>query len=225
MSEQALSPATASDASDASDAATSAASAETPTRRKRVPLRKRPGPCPSCDAELDASLSSDQEPHCPHCGQHLQPIRVAGFWRRSVAATIDLSLLMVTAGPLAWGLNRLLDLSPIAGDALGLERLFALATADFGLVLMRLGPLLLFISIYFLLWSAFSAQTPGHKLLSLRIIDRYGEPPSLLAVGVRTLAMGVGSLAAALGPLWIVCDSEKRALHDHVAGTYVIRTS
>jgi uncharacterized RDD family membrane protein YckC len=57
----------------------------------------------------------------------------------------------------------------------------------------------------------------------MKIIDVYGERPS----APRCVARCAGYLASVatlfLGFLWMGFDSEKRALQDWIAGTYVIR--
>jgi len=68
-------------------------------------------------------------------------------------------------------------------------------------------------------------RTLGMRVMKLRIIDVYGDRPS----PKRCLARCAGYLASAatlfLGFLWMGFDSEKRALQDWIAGTYVIRAS
>jgi uncharacterized RDD family membrane protein YckC len=183
-------------------------------------------PCPHCDAELlDPELAAAAAFTCPSCAMLLAPVEVAGFWRRTAAGLVDLAILAVTAGPIAWGLHRLVDPVPIVPGARGLDLTLSLITADFGLLLTRAGPFLVFATLYFMVTVFWTGRTLGQRLLSIRVIDRHGRPPSLLVTVVRTLAQLVGTLTAALGPLWIAIDSERRAVHDVVAGTYVVRSA
>ncbi len=191
----------------------------------RVPVRKRAMPCPHCDAELPRELAAQPQPECPYCLLPLAPVEVAGFWRRFAALVVDALLLLVTAGPIALLLDRLIDPQPLAPDARGLDRLLTLATVDFGPLLGRLGPFLVLVTLYYLFVVFFTGRTIGQRLLAIRVIDRRGEAPSLAIAGLRSVAQIAGTLAAALGPLWIAFDSEKRAFHDHVAGTYVVRSA
>ncbi|HLT39422.1 MAG TPA: RDD family protein [Enhygromyxa sp.] len=203
---------------------TEAARVEAP--RKRVPIRRRPMPCPHCDAELlDLDLAASAAASCPSCGLPLRAVEVAGFWRRSAGGLIDLAILLATAGPIAWGLHRLVDPVPIAPGARGLDLTLSLITADFGLLLTRAGPFLVLAALYLMVTVFWTGQTFGQRLLSMRVIDRHGRSPSLLVIAVRTLAQLAGTLAAAFGPLWIAIDSERRAVHDVVAGTYVVRSA
>lgn len=194
--------------------------------RGRVPIRRRPMPCPHCDAELlDTELAAQAAPLCLHCGLPLQAVQVAGFWRRAFAGLIDLAIVTVIAGPIAWGLHRLVDPLPIAPGARGLDLVLSLFAADFDLLLGRVGPFLVLAALYCMITVFLTGHTFGQRLLSMRIIDRHGRPPSLIIAIVRTFAQFVGTLAAALGPLWIAFDSERRAAHDVVAGTYVVRSA
>jgi uncharacterized RDD family membrane protein YckC len=172
---------------------------------------------------------------CPHCGLPLVPVQIAGLGRRVLGGVIDFAILSVTAGPLAWALDRLLD--PLDAYNQGARALdlstapgrieFALGilTSDLSGLLLRIGPLLVFIGLYFMFTISWSGRSLGQRLLSMRVVDRHGQPPSVLVAGLRTIAQLAGLVAAALGPLWIAFDSERRALHDLAAGTYVVRSA
>jgi uncharacterized RDD family membrane protein YckC len=181
-------------------------------------------PCPRCDAELDRELGSAGSLACPHCDSPLVPVEVAGFWRRCAAGAVDLALLAVTAGPIAWGLHRLVGAVPLAPDARGLDLALTLFATDTSVLLMRAGPLLVLATLYFMMTVAWTGRTLGQRLLGVRVVDRHGQPPSVLITALRTLAQLAGTLAAALGPAWIAFNSERRAVHDLIAGTYVIKT-
>jgi uncharacterized RDD family membrane protein YckC len=76
--------------------------------------------------------------------------------------------------------------------------------------------------LYVVLFLATRGQTPGKQLLGLLVIDAYGERPSLVKTLLRTVGYAVSVLPFSLGFLWIGFDREKRALHDWLAGTYVV---
>jgi uncharacterized RDD family membrane protein YckC len=182
-------------------------------------------PCPHCDAELDRELASQPQARCPACELPLAPVEIAGFWRRSGAALVDFLLLAVTAGPIAWGLNRLIGPLPQVAEARGLDRWLTLASTDFDLLLGRAGPFLVMFGLYYLFMVFWTGRTLGQRLVAVRIVDRHGVQPSLAIAGLRSIAQVAGTLPAALGLIWIAVDSEKRAFHDHVAGTYVVRSA
>ena len=195
------------------------------TAAKRVPIRRRAMPCPHCDAELDRALAAELQPSCPHCQLPLAPVEIAGLGRRTLAALVDLAALSLTALPIAWGLHRLIDPLPLAPGARGLDLALTVFASNFGSVLLRLGPLLVLMGVYFMISIAVMGRTPGQRLLSMAVVDRHGLTPNLAVTGVRTIAQLVGIVAAALGPLWIAFDSERRTFHDRVAGTYVVRSA
>lgn len=180
-------------------------------------------PCPHCDAEIDRELAASPTPACPHCELPLVPVQVAGVWRRALGGLIDVAILAVTAGPIAYALHRLINPLPLAPGAHGLDLALTLLASDLDRLLLRAGPLLVLVGLYFLFTVAWTGRTLGHRLLSLRIVDRHGRAPGLAITSLRTVAQLVGIVAAALGPLWVAIDSERRALHDLVAGTYVVR--
>ncbi len=182
-----------------------------------------PDPCPACDATLDPSLCQVPNPTCPACGQVLVPVRVAGFWRRAVAVVVDFIVITVSAGPLFFGLNWLLDRpGPLRGGLTidGLLQFLAVDPIDIGL---WFAPLLLLAALYFVLFTALSGRTLGQQLLGIRVIRRTGDPPGTWRTLLRLVGTALGLAPGGLGSLWMAFDREKRALHDHLSGTYVVR--
>jgi len=149
-------------------------------------------------------------------------VRAAGFPRRLAAAFVDLGLILVisiavtVAAALALGVHLptakefgpdfvmagLLDRNPMAAGAFGL--LFGLS------------------ALYQIYLGGVLGQTLGKRLLGLRVISSRGEAPGPLVACVRFLTMVLSLALAGLGFLWCIFDRERRALHDHLSGTYVI---
>lgn len=185
--------------------------------------KERPAPCPSCDAALDIGLVKDRELTCPACGQALVPVRVAGFWRRLAAAMVDAAILLVTAGPLHLGLQRVLGQpSPVRGG-FSWAGLLQLLTVDPLEILVWLAPLLVMAAIYFVLFVALSGKTLGQKLTGIRVVHRAGGKVGPVRATVRLAGTAVGLVPGGLGSLWMAFDREKRAFHDYLTGTYVVR--
>ena len=182
-------------------------------------------PCPRCDAELERILANKVDPACPECGLQLLPVESAGFWRQALAGLVDLAAIAAIAAPLAWLLDRALDPVPLAPGARGLDLLLSVLATDFDVLLLRAGPTLVLAGVYFMINLSWAGRTLGQRLLSTHVVDRHGRRPSVLAASLRTATQLVGFVAAALGPLWIAFDSERRAVHDLVAGTYVVRSA
>ncbi len=149
--------------------------------------------------------------------------RAAGFFRRSAAVIVDLAILLpvcAIAGLLlcvafSQPIPRLAELSP---DIL-LAALFDGNAASEALLV--LSAILFF--LYFFLFHAARGQTPGKQLLGVRVIDAYGGRPGLFRTLLRTVSYLLSALPFSLGFLWVGFDRERRALHDWVAGTYVVR--
>ena len=76
--------------------------------------------------------------------------------------------------------------------------------------------------LYELYFAGIAGQTPGMRLVGIRLISYRGTPPGPGRGLLRLVALGVSLLPAGLGWLWALFDREHRALHDHLAGTYVI---
>ena len=149
-------------------------------------------------------------------------VRASGFGRRLVAATVDGFLLasisiivtFVTALVLGAPLPRAREIGPdllVAGIldrnpmAVGTIGLFA------GLTIL-----------YQLYGVGMAGQTLGMKMVRTRVIGPHGRPPGAVRGLVRVLALAISVLPGGLGWLWALFDREHRALHDHLAGTYVI---
>jgi uncharacterized RDD family membrane protein YckC len=189
-------------------------------RRARTPKRSR---CPACDEPLDPQLADEACPACPGCGALLLPVEAGAAWRRAVAALIDMGILLVTAGMLNWGLLAMLDLPPLLADARGLDLVLRMLEIDAVALGWRLAPFLVMSAVYLGLFWALTGRTIGEKLLGLRVIDTQGRSPRPVWVAVRVVAHFLSGLPGALGWIWAAFDAEKRAWHDHLARTYVVR--
>lgn len=153
----------------------------------------------------------------------LIPVTVAGFFRRCLAASIDLALALAIAIPLQMLVHWMLA-SPalVGGDSL-LATTFQLAAAAPLDLLVWATPALGVIALYYLLFLILMGYTPGHRLARIRVVDSLGTQPHPVRTLVRLLGAGFGMVPLGLGGVWIAFDREKRGLHDHVAGTYVVR--
>lgn len=167
-----------------------------------------------------SSRGASPAAHDPH--ERVLRVRVTGFSRRFVAALVDLVLLaglsavvtVATAMALNSPLPRLKEVGPDLLVAGILDR-NPMAVGAIGLFL---GLTLL----YELYCTGMAGQTLGMRLVGIRVIGSRGRPPGAVRGLVRVLAYGVSVLPGALGWLWALFDREHRALHDHLAGTYVI---
>jgi uncharacterized RDD family membrane protein YckC len=129
---------------------------------------------------------------------------------------------------------------PVPTDALGVaaesalprvgfwHRLFA-TLLDAILVWLAVGVIskgLLFLPAWFLyhvlMWR-WKGTTIGGIVFSLKVIRENGQPVTLAVALVRSLASLFSFLALGLGFFWAGWTREKRAWHDRIAGTLVVR--
>ena len=129
--------------------------------------------------------------------------RPAGYWMRSIANGIDLIWMLVPVAAATWFLGDWRNPSTLVLASVALQ-LLALVVAWLG-------------------WGLFGA-TPGKALLGLRVIGGkrrrgLGIPLAFL----RTCAVMVSIATLGLGFLMVAFTRDKRGLHDHLAGTAVVR--
>jgi uncharacterized RDD family membrane protein YckC len=190
-------------------------------KRRARPARR--SHCPVCDGRIDDTLAAADAPSCSHCGEPLRPVKVVGMWHRLAAGLVDGVALMCTAGLLNWALLATLDLPPLLGGAEGLGAVLALLDLSVGDVLARIAPALGMAALYFGAFWTLTGQTPGQRLLKIRVVDAWGESPSIPRTLVRLAGQALALTPAALGWLWVGLDREKQGWHDHLARTWVVR--
>jgi uncharacterized RDD family membrane protein YckC len=151
-------------------------------------------------------------------------VYVVGFWRRLVAAAIDLGIVfpaaLIITAIASWitGVHLPTNLHLVDID-LWIDLMLATDPA----LVMALG---LFAAIgltYLLVFQIIVGRTLGMRLLGIKIIDVYGDQPSAGRCVARCAGYLAGVATLFLGFLWMGFDSEKRGLQDWIAGTYVIR--
>ncbi len=78
--------------------------------------------------------------------------------------------------------------------------------------------------IVYLVYKHLKCQTPGRKLLKIKVVNAKGEDVGFWRGAFReTLAKFVSAIFLYLGFMWIGWDRRKRGWHDHLAGTFVVR--
>lgn len=76
---------------------------------------------------------------------------------------------------------------------------------------------------YLFFWTKKNGQTPGKKLMHIRIISTDGSPITFGKAILRLIGYWVSSFIFYIGFLWPLWDPCKQALHDKIANTYVIQ--
>ena len=157
--------------------------------------------CIACGLELRGD-----ESRCPGCGLSYVTAELAGGERRATAAVIDLLIAALALGPAA-GADYLIGV-PFLTIYMGL------GYAVWCLILMRGG------------------QTPGLNLLGLKVVDGRGVTIGLwryllhrMVIGTLLPAVASFGVYLLLDLLWPFWDQDRQALHDKIAGTYVVEAA
>jgi uncharacterized RDD family membrane protein YckC len=80
----------------------------------------------------------------------------------------------------------------------------------------------LLVGAYFTVcWSA-TGQTPGMRLMALRVVTAGGEPPSLWRSVVRLVGLGLAIIPLFAGFIPVLFDDRRRGVHDMLARTVVV---
>jgi uncharacterized RDD family membrane protein YckC len=165
-------------------------------------------PCPECGCfYLDLA-------GCPRCPETAAvaaaPVAApAGFWRRGAALLVDYGIVLIARALLVASARAML------GSGADSSRVLVVATwafpALFGLA---------YAALSHWLWG----QTLGKMALSARVVMRDGGPlPLGVAVG-RQCGFVLSILLLGLGLVLAAVRADRRALHDLLAGTRVVRT-
>ena len=150
-------------------------------------------------------------------------VTVAGFWRRVLAAGVDVLVVVPAAFGLALAAGRLAGVSLPDARRTAIDYWLDLAISGEPALWGTVGLVLAIAVIYLFLFHMTVGRTLGMRALGLKVIDVYGEPPSVTRAALRTLGYLASMVTLGLGFVWVGFDSEKRGLHDWIAGTYVIR--
>ena len=78
---------------------------------------------------------------------------------------------------------------------------------------------------YVVILTLAGGQTFGKMAFGVRVVDRAGRPVTASVALVRALGYLVSVLPFGLGVVWMFFDAERRALHDRLAGTRVLRVT
>src|SRR5258706_5308856 len=167
----------------------------------------------------------DLEPSVRAVKRDVPSVYVVGFWKRAAAAIIDFCIVLPAALIITWIASKIagVHLPPSNLHLLDFDLWIDLVLATDPALLMGLGLFVAIGLVYLLVFHIVLAQTLGMRLLKMRVIDVYGDPPSPGRCIARCAGYLGGVATLFLGVLWIGFDSEKRGLQDWIAGTYVIR--
>lgn len=138
-----------------------------------------------------------------------------GFWERLAAKVIDSILLYVVQ----WPVNFAMGIS-MTGQAPKDPAAMGAYFMHLGLAMMINMVITASIVTFFL--GRFGA-TPGKMAMKLKVVRPGGEPISYLQGLGRHFSEVVSGLVCYIGYIVVAFDDERRALHDRMAGTRVIK--
>jgi uncharacterized RDD family membrane protein YckC len=128
----------------------------------------------------------------------------AGFWRRAFALAIDAALVWLLL---------------FVGDLLARPLVrFGLVARAFDLTFDLVVP-----AAYFVLLHGTWGRTAGKALAGVLVLTVSGEPLGYARALLRHVAWLLSVLLLLIGFLMVAARSDKRALHDLIAGTRVVR--
>jgi len=152
-----------------------------------------------------------------------EAVHVAGFWRRLLAGFVDLAVILPVALVLTWIASRMTGVHLPPSRIRGLDFWLDLVLASDPALMTAVAMFLVVTCAYLMTFQVILGRTLGMRLLKMRVIDVWGERPSILRCAARTGGYVLAGATVMLGFLWVGFDSEKRGLHDWIAGTYVIK--
>ena len=147
-----------------------------------------------------------------------------------------------TAGPAARrAVPKPVVATPLARLAAGLFDVAVLVSLDVVVIMLTLrlagldlpsvgelpmAPLAAFLILldaaYVIVLTVAGGQTFGKMAFGMRVVDRTGDPVTVSVALVRSIGYLVSVLPLGLGVVLMFLDSERRALHDRLAGTRVL---
>ena len=138
------------------------------------------------------------------------PIQYAGLATRAIGLAVDVAIAQAIV--FAGGAVLALVASLVGGD-MELETL--------GRVLAGVAWFAV-VAFYFILFWSTTGQTPGMRLMRLRVIDRAGRPPHLSRALLRVVGLALAIIPLFAGFLPVLFDARRRGVHDLLAGTAVV---
>jgi uncharacterized RDD family membrane protein YckC len=174
-------------------------------------------------AEDRAPRGTKAAPARPAARGDASTVYVVGFWRRLAAAAIDFAIVLPLTALFTWICSNVAGVHLPPSRMHGPDFWVDLLIGSDPALMMGLGLFVAIGALYLYLFQVTLGRTFGMRVLRLRIIDVWGEPPSHARCAARTAAYFASACTLLLGFVWIGFDSEKRGLHDWIAGTYVIK--
>jgi uncharacterized RDD family membrane protein YckC len=133
----------------------------------------------------------------------------AGIATRAVALAVDVAIIQVVV---LLGAAILALVASLVGGV----RLDTVTT-----ILAAVAWVAVIVTYFVLFWST-AGQTPGMRLMALRVVTPAGTPPGPARSVVRVIGLALAIVPLFAGFLPVLVDGRRRALQDMLAGTVVL---
>ena len=137
------------------------------------------------------------------------PSGYAGFVTRAVAIGLDALAINVIALLIGGAVN-------LIASAFGHHGSIDLVGALFGAAAW-----IVWSALYFVTFWTLTGQTPGSRLLGIRVVSADGDRIKFRQSFRRAVGMALATLPLGAGFLPVLTDERRRGLHDRIAGTVV----
>jgi predicted Zn finger-like uncharacterized protein len=155
-------------------------------------------------------------PRPPMPGVYANPMDAvpkATFWMRAVATLVDAAIvfgLQMTLG----GLLALAGTVTVVGSEGG--------AGETAFIVHFFSYLISF--TYYIFFTGYCGQTPGKMVLRIKVVRQDGSPIGYGRAAFREVpAKFLSGIIFGIGYLMVLFDEQKRALHDRMSDTYVIK--
>ena len=188
------------------------------------------GPAPYGSGNLPPPLWQAQPPAGGYGGQGMPypggayagqgygiGVQYAGFWTRFLASLIDGIVLNIPTQFLL----RVLPQPVVSQRGLGGSTNFSV---DWGAFWLQIAVSMLIAATYYVVAYSRYGRTLGKLALGLRVVDAQGRNLTPVKAFVRYISTNLSAMILFIGYIMVAWDSRKQALHDKIAGSFVIRT-
>lgn len=147
----------------------------------------------------------------------------AGFFSRAAGLAIDAAISAASITVTSWFLITVLGLFGI--DVIHCQPGLSASWSAFICGISSLGLVAfaaLFFPLYLVLFWTLAGETPGMRIMGVRVVRSDGRRLSLWTALKRLFGYFVCFFTLGLGFLWVLLDDQRQGLHDILAGTVVI---
>lgn len=143
-----------------------------------------------------------------------QTMVYSGIGKRFVALFLD----GIVLGGVTYGIGQLGGSGEVTVNAYGnLEQ-----SGGMTYMMSQLISLVIY-GAYYIYFIGSMGQTPGKRIMGIKVVTTTGEHPSFGVATMRYLVSFLSAFAIGLGYLWAFFNKEHQTWHDKAAGTYVVK--